>query len=467
MSALVSAFTRQALGDIVLMVGYCYKEKDDMNIKKIKQIGLKKIIEEITDEIKSEKWITPQEVEELDAVVSHWLQSFHKQIPFLSNSILNICENYIKTKTKGSQQSASESFLREVTSPYQTTMDFLYDFLPYPPPQNWHFTFIDLFAGIGGFRQAFQKAGGKCVFSSEWDKFAKKTYEANYGETPFGDVCNINKNEIPDHDVLCAGFPCQPFSLAGVSKKQSLGRKHGFEDKTQGTLFFEIKETLRLKRPKAFMLENVKNLLSHNKGETFEIIRHSLEDLLGYTINWKVVEGANWVPQHRERIFIVGYDPKQIEIKKDEIIIPEGPGHNYKYPELKTIIENKVEGYTLGEGTWETLKRHKANHQKKGNGFGYSVLNLPLKEGAVTRTISARYHKDGAEILIEQKGDRPRRLTIKEAMQLQGYDPQRFLFPVSNTQAYKQIGNSVVVPAISACAHEIGKMLKKAHNDNN
>jgi DNA (cytosine-5)-methyltransferase 1 len=438
-----------------------------MNIKELKKMGLNKIIQEIASEIGAEKWIIPDEIEELEAIVSHWLQSFSQPIPFLSNSILSVCENYIKTKTSRSKTLDIQNIVNETFAPYQTTMDFLFEFLPYPPPKTWHFTFIDLFAGIGGFRLAFQKAGGKCVFSSEWDKYAKKTYEANYGEIPFGDICKINKNEIPNHDVLCAGFPCQPFSLAGVSKKQSMGKKHGFEDETQGTLFFEIKEILRLKRPKAFMLENVKNLLSHNKGETFEVIRHALEDILGYVVNWKVVEGANWVPQHRERIFIVGYDPKQIQIEKKEIIIPDGPSEAYIYPELKTIIEKEVDGHTLGKGTWDTLERHKANHQEKGNGFGYSILNLPLKNGAVTRTISARYHKDGAEILIGQKNDRPRRLTVKEAMQLQGYDPKKFIFPVSNTQAYRQIGNSVVVPAIAACASEIGKVLQKHNNDNN
>ena len=332
--------------------------------------------------------------------------------------------------------------------------------IPFPPPSDWKFTFIDLFAGIGGFRLAFQKAGGKCVFSSEWDKYAKQTYEANFGEMPYGDIRKIDKNTIPDHDVLCAGFPCQPFSLAGVSKKNSMGRKHGFEDDTQGTLFYEIKEILRIKRPKAFMLENVKNLLSHDKGKTFEVIRHSLADQLGYIVNWKIVDGARWLPQHRERIFIVGYDPKQIQIEKDEISIPDKPSEDYVYPSLNSIIKPRIEGFTIGPGTWATLERHKAYHSRIGNGFGYGILQFPLKKREVTRTISARYHKDGAEILIAQPGDRPRRLTIQEAMQLQGYDPKSFLFPVSNTQAYKQIGNSVVVPAIGECALKMAKILK-------
>jgi len=331
--------------------------------------------------------------------------------------------------------------------------------IPYPPPESWTFTFIDLFAGIGGFRQAFQSVGGKCVFSSEWDKYAKQTYQANYGETPYGDIRKLPKESIPDHDVLCAGFPCQPFSLAGVSKKNSLRRKHGFEDETQGTLFFEIKEILRLKRPKAFMLENVKNLLSHDGGKTFRVIRHALEDLLGYVINWEIVDGGKWVPQHRERIFIVGFDPDQVDISRDRIIIPKEPSEKYVYPKLSEIIKKKIDGYTLGPGTWATLKRHKAYHAAQGNGFGYGLLTFPIPDDAVTRTISARYHKDGAEVLIEQKGCRPRRLSIEEAMQLQGYDPEKFIFPVSRTQAYKQIGNSVVVPAVKSTALEIAKVL--------
>lgn len=330
----------------------------------------------------------------------------------------------------------------------------------FPPVKDPKFRFIDLFAGIGGFRIAFQQAGGRCVFTSEWNKYAKMTYERNFGEVPFGDITKISEDAIPDHDVLCAGFPCQPFSLAGVSKKNSLGRKHGFDDETQGTLFFDIKRIIQAKRPKAFMLENVKNLMSHDKGRTFEVIRKTLEDELGYVVNWRIVNGAKWVPQNRERIFIVGYDPKRISIKKEEIIIPSEPSSEYCYPELKSIILKKVEGFTLGPGTWATLERHKSHHASVGNGFGYGIHNFPIKAGSVTRTISARYHKDGAEVLIQQKDNRPRMLTIEEAMQLQGYDPKRFIFPVSKTQAYKQIGNSVVVPAIAACANEIGLVLE-------
>ena len=320
------------------------------------------------------------------------------------------------------------------------------------------FRFIDLFAGIGGFRVAFQNVGGKCVFSCDNDKFARHTYHANFGEIPYGDIRSIDKRDIPTHDVLCAGFPCQPFSIAGVSKKNSMGIAHGFTDTTKGTLFFDVAATIHTKRPKVFFLENVKNLKSHDKGNTFKVIIDTLTNL-GYELNYKVVDGANWTPQHRERIFIVGYDKKVFDIKKDEIIIPSGPEVGYNYPKLRTILNRIVLDHTLGNGTWNALKAHKARHAAKGNGFGYSLHTFPIPESGITRTMSARYHKDGAEILIEQDGQNPRKLTIEEAMQLQGFDPKKFRFPVSKTQAYKQIGNSVVVPAIQATAQEISKVL--------
>ncbi len=394
---------------------------------------------------------------EVEAVASHFLQNVAGDIALLDKNTQKTLLLYLS----GKYDNVNGIYLGEDTEELPTLeIGDLFDSLPYPPPNKWDFTFIDLFAGIGGFRQAFQDAGGKCVFSSEWNKYAQKTYTANYGEVPYGDIRAIPKEQIPAHDVLCAGFPCQPFSLAGVSKKNSLGRKHGFEDETQGTLFFEIKEILRLKRPKAFMLENVKNLLSHDKGRTFEVIRRALVEDLGYVISYKIVNGAAWVPQHRERIYILGFDPQQIDIKQEDIVVPDKPTEGYKYPKLSTIIKEKVDGYTLGPGTWATLERHKAHHEKAGNGFGYGLLTWPLKDDSVTRTISARYHKDGAEILVEQKGNRPRKLTVNEAMQLQGFNPDKFIFPVSATQAYTQIGNSVVVPAIAASAKIVANIIK-------
>ena len=417
-----------------------------------------KISNLIKEFIKNEASVYGLEVNELEAIATHFMQSPNGSIPLLPKKlqaqIIQII-NEAYPNQDGLYVCDNDGELPNIEFPD------LFNNLPYPPPQQWDFTFIDLFAGIGGFRQAFQQAGGKCVFSSEWNKYAQKTYLANYGELPYGDIRSIPKEQIPSHDVLCAGFPCQPFSLAGVSKKNSLGRKHGFEDETQGTLFFEIKEILRLKRPKAFMLENVKNLLSHDKGRTFEVIRRSLVDELGYVINYKVVNGAAWVPQHRERIYIIGFDPQQININSNDIVIPDTPQANYKYPKLSSIIKKQLEGYTLGPGTWATLERHKAHHEKKGNGFGYGLLTWPLKDDSVTRTISARYHKDGAEILVEQEGERPRRLSVEEAMQLQGYVPGKFVFPVSATQAYMQIGNSVVVPAVAASASSIATILKE------
>ena len=431
---------------------------------------LNQIIQELSSHICNQEWISEDAKIEINAVVSHLLQSPSIQVPFLTNAILKEYRSFIKCRLLvddhdfTSNKTKSTHRIQELDKAFQTSFNFIFKDLPYPPLDSHNFTFIDLFAGIGGFRIAFQRVGGKCVFTSEWDKFAKQTYAANFGEYPYGDIRKINKNEIPDHDVLCAGFPCQPFSLAGVSKKQSLGRKHGFEDETQGTLFFEIKEIIRIKRPKAFMLENVKNLVSHDKGKTFEIIRHALEEQLGYVIQWKIIDGGNWVPQHRERIFIVGYDPQQININKQEIVIPDRPNKHYIYPELKSILQEEVEGYTIGPGTWDTLKRHKAYHSDIGNGFGYSLHNFPIENGTVTRTISARYHKDGAEVLVNQENKRPRRLTIREGLQLQGYDADKFIFPVSNTQAYKQIGNSVVVPAIYECATEISKVIKRKND---
>lgn len=399
---------------------------------------------------------------EFPAIISHYLQSKGTVRVYGDQSFWKRCNREISYfgNLKAFNEQSVQKYLAKIS----------FNDIPYPPPKKHKFTFIDLFAGIGGFRIAFQDLGGKCVFSCEWDKFAKETYLKNFGEYPFGDVNQFTsldeitdetlKKLIPDHDVLAAGFPCQPFSIAGVSKKKSLGRKHGFEDPTQGTLFFDIKRILKEKRPTAFFLENVKNLLSHDRKRTFNEIKRSLREDLGYVINYDLVDGKRWVPQHRERVYIVGYDPDKIKISKDEIFIPKEPENGHNYKQLKDIIESRVdEKYTLGPGTWKTLERHKENHRKAGNGFGYGLNKWPIKKGAVTRTISARYHKDGAEILIEQKDKLPRRLTPIEAMQLQGFDPDSFHFPVSDTQAYRQIGNSVVVPAIRSAACQMTKIL--------
>ncbi len=326
--------------------------------------------------------------------------------------------------------------------------------IPFPTPKNPKFKFIDLFAGIGGIRMAYQNIKGKCVFSSEWDSFAKKTYEANYGEVPFGDITKIPANEIPDHDLLLGGFPCQPFSIAGVSKKNSLGRQHGFLDKTQGTLFFDIARIIEHKRPKAFMLENVKNLVSHDKKKTFRVITETLEEI-GYSIHHKVLDAKYYVPQHRERIIIVGFD-KSIFNDKEKFQFPKPPDTELA---IKDILEKKVEEkYTLSDKLWNYLQEHKRKHQAKGNGFGYGLTDI----NGVSRTISARYYKDGSEILIPQDNKNPRRLTPRECARLQGF-PDSFIIPVSNNQAYKQFGNSVAMPLIQAVGKSIIKELKRAN----
>lgn len=306
------------------------------------------------------------------------------------------------------------------------------------------YTFIDLFAGIGGLRLAFESAGGCCVYSNEWNKYSQQTYYANFGVQPDGDITKVNAESIPDHDILVAGFPCQPFSIAGVSKKNSLGRATGFEDKTQGTLFFDICRILKAKRPKAFMLENVKNLCSHDKGRTFKVIQESLKEL-NYSIFFQVIDGKNYVPQHRERIVIVGFDMERYGSDIDfkfKLSPPE------KQPVLKDILESEPESkYTLSDKLWTYLQNYAAKHKEAGNGFGYGIAPLD----GITRTISARYYKDGSEILIEQEGKNPRRLTPRECARLQGF-PDTFKIPVSDTQAYRQFGNSVVVPLMSDVA---------------
>lgn len=311
------------------------------------------------------------------------------------------------------------------------------------------FTFIDLFAGIGGFRIAFERAGGKCVFSSEWDKYAQETYFANYGELPAGDITTIPSDQIPEHDILCAGFPCQPFSIAGVTKHNALGNRHGFEHSTQGTLFFDVARIIRDKRPAAFVLENVKNLKAHDKGKTFRVILETLVDELGYYVFHKVIDARNVVPQHRERIYIVGFrEPRDFKFPK----FPDNA------PKVKDILEVSVDSkYTLTDHLWKYLQDYARKHQAKGNGFGFGLVDL----NDITRTLSARYYKDGAEILIPQEGKNPRRLTPRECARLMGY-PDSFKIVCSDTRAYKQFGNSVVVPVVEAIAREVVRCLHQS-----
>lgn len=328
------------------------------------------------------------------------------------------------------------------------------------------FTFIDLFAGIGGIRAGFETIGGQCVFTSEWDSYAQKTYMENWAgnHAITGDITQISAEAIPDHDVLLAGFPCQPFSIAGVSKKNALGRAHGFQDETQGTLFFDVCRIIDTKRPKAFLLENVKNLLSHDKGRTFDVIKRALEEELGYHIFYKVIDGAHFVPQHRERIIIVGFreptdfnfDDVELPAKgnkqlKDILHKTDGTEPFIKHDENRFFDHAKqkiLHKYTLTDNLWLYLQNYADKHKAKGNGFGYGMAY----PDSVTRTLSARYYKDGSEILVYQGSRKnPRRLTPRECARLMGY-PDSFKIPVSDTRAYKQFGNSVVVNVIQHVA---------------
>ena len=313
---------------------------------------------------------------------------------------------------------------------------------------------IDLFAGIGGIRLAFQKQGGYNIFSSEIDKFAQKTYEINFGEKTNGDITQIEEKSIPDHDILLAGFPCQSFSIAGLCK--------GFED-TRGTMFFEIVRILKEKRPKAFMLENVKHLKSHDKGKTLEKILYFLKKLNYYVPEPEILNSYYFgVPQKRERIIILGFNKDYLPRSFKEFIFPKG-NFNEKILLGKILEKDVDEIYTISDKLWQGHKRRKEEHQRKGNGFGYSLFNENSK---YTNTLTARYYNDGSEILIEQKNKNPRKLTPRECARLQGF-PEEFIIPVSNTSAYKQFGNSVCVPVIEAVAKamieylENYKILKK------
>lgn len=325
-----------------------------------------------------------------------------------------------------------------------------------PPERVARFRFIDLFAGIGGLRVGFESIGGRCVFTSEWDKYANETYRRNFPEDRdhvfAGDIREYTADDaslarIPQHDVLLAGFPCQPFSIAGVSKKNALGRPHGFLDATQGTLFFDVAQIIRHHRPRAFLLENVKNLQRHDKGRTFETIMRVLQDELGYRVEFRVLSARPWVPQGRERIFIAGFRDHEAGFSFDDVVVPNGPA-----PTLGDILELHVDDkYTLTPKLWDYLQSYKKKHESKGNGFGFGLFG----PGDVTRTLSARYYKDGSEILVDQgPGKRPRRLTPRECARLMGFERGNRVWeiPVSDTQAYKQFGNAVVVPVVEAIA---------------
>ena len=310
------------------------------------------------------------------------------------------------------------------------------------------FTFIDLFAGIGGTRLGLEAAGGECAFSSEWDAYAQKTYLANHGDIPRGDIKEVGLDEIPPHDVLVAGFPCQPFSIAGVTKLTALGRANGFANKDQGQLFFDVHRIVDHHRPRAFLLENVKHLRGHDHGNTYRVIRQSLE-ALGYVVEDEVIDAAAVVPQHRERIYIVGFrdaaDARRFEFPR----IPD------RDTALADILEDSADvRYTLSDRLWSYLQDYARKHRARGNGFGYGLAD----PRGVTRTLSARYYKDGSEILVPQDGANPRRLTPRECARLMGF-PGNFVIPVSDTRAYQQFGNSVVVPVVQAVARKMARTM--------
>lgn len=340
-----------------------------------------------------------------------------------------------------------------------------------PAPQLGDFRFIDLFAGIGGFRMGLQSVGGQCVFTSEWNAYSRKTYHTNFGDHEVqGDITGIGADQIPDHEVLAAGFPCQPFSIAGVSKKNSLGRKHGFEDETQGTLFFDIVRILKKKQPKAFILENVKNLASHDKGNTLKVILRSLRQKLRYRVEMKIVDARCLVPQHRERVFLVGLHPDlQASFDWNDVVWPARD----RWPVLRSILHGGdwpeqlgfddgryvdakgrvLDKYVLSDHLWAYLQNYAKKHQAAGNGFGFGLVG----PDDVARTLSARYYKDGSEILIKRRGN-PRRLTPRECARLMGFDKPGeapFKIPVSDTQAYKQFGNAVAVPVVERIAQAL------------
>ncbi len=372
----------------------------------------------------------------------------------------------------GVSSSTVSRWLKRETEPKPYVLPSLQQMLmPFGKPANQgDFTFIDLFAGIGGIRQAFELNGGRCVFTSEWDTYAQRTYHANFadGQPIAGDITAIAEADIPEHDVLLAGFPCQPFSIAGVSKKNALGRAHGFADETQGTLFFDVARILQAKRPSAFLLENVKNLQSHDKGNTFRVILHTLREELGYHVYWTTLDGQHWTPQHRERTVIVGFKqttgfswdaltlPAKGQTKMSQIlhrtdgfepVLANDEGRYFDHSQQK--VHDK---YTLTPNLWKYLQAYAEKHRAKGNGFGFGLVY----PDSIARTLSARYYKDGSEILVWQgDGCNPRRLTPRECARLMGY-PDDFRIPVSDTRAYKQFGNSVVMPVF----REVARIMK-------
>lgn len=369
-------------------------------------------------------------------------------------------DSWVETQRRRYGMNKNEFLLSTLLKAWQMSDNLPLPFEQPPPPPGLQaampFSFVDLFAGIGGLRFGLERNGGHCVFSSEWDRYSQKTYKAWFNEMPEGDITMIPPASIPDHDILAAGFPCQPFSLAGVSKKNSLGRLHGFKCNTQGTLFFNIASIVEVKRPPVLLLENVKNLKSHDQGRTWKVITDTLREL-HYSVFAEVIDADAWVPQHRERVYIVCFD-RYVFGDNPSFSFPRRPGRK---PKLRDILEkNPDPRFTLSDKLWRYLQDYAARHKEQGNGFGFGLGDL---EGR-TRTLSARYHKDGSEILISQEGQNPRRLTPHECQRLMGFpdDPKRYPIVVSDTQAYRQFGNAVVPRVSAAVVEAIMPILQEA-----
>lgn len=427
------------------------------------EVKISELPEELTED--GLKIYGPASYETQVAILSQYLHTLKDKHDIVSGQkryeILGAIRDFIEYKHQQDRKNpmwkdiSDEVVWMAAESPLENELFSDFFKVPFPAPENPKFTFIDLFAGMGGFRLAMQAQGGKCVFSSEWNAYSQKTYFSNFGDMPFGDITKeVTKSYIPEKfDILCAGFPCQPFSIAGVSKKKSLGRETGFKDKTQGTLFFDVADIISRHRPKAFFLENVKNLTSHDKGNTFRVIYDTLKELR-YSVHYLVMDGQTYVPQHRERIMIVGFD-EDVYSGKESFTFPE---QHEATRSIKEILDPEIDPkYTLSDKLWAYLQNYAEKHRAKGNGFGYGLVDL----NGITRTLSARYYKDGSEILIPQgEGKNPRRLSPRECARLMGYPDKYRIDRVSDVQAYKQCGNSVIVPLITAVSEQIIKTLQ-------
>ena len=378
---------------------------------------------------------------ELLAVLTHWLQDFPNKAPFMSEI----------------EHKALKAYFENQLGVPSEDIEITYRGLPFQPAEDPQFRFIDLFAGIGGFRIALQNHGGKCVFSSDWDKFAKVTYQNNHGETPFGDMRLFTGPKItdkkidelvPDHDILCGGFPCQPFSRAGVSARTSLGKAHGFEDENQGNLFFDIMRIVKVKRPQVLFLENVKNLRSHDQGNTFAVIKKTIEDL-GYKFHDEVIDASTTVPQKRQRCYMVAFRNKNVKFSYPDFSGAQIP--------LRTVLEKNVaDTFTISDKLWSGHQNRTKRNLDRGAGF--TAFQADLDKPA--NTLVARYGKDGKECLVPQEGKNPRKLTPRECARLMGY-PDTFICYPSNAGSYRQFGNSLVVPVVQKIAGQIVPHLKQ------